>query len=42
VALQFEIFNIPQNFLLDPEGKIIAKNIRGASLERKLRHFLIK
>ena len=42
VALQFEIFNIPQNFLLDPEGNIIAKNIRGASLERKLRHFLIK
>jgi peroxiredoxin len=42
VALQFEIYNIPQNFLLDPEGKIIAKNIRGAALERKLRHFLIR
>ncbi|MBL0144474.1 MAG: AhpC/TSA family protein [Chitinophagaceae bacterium] len=37
VALQFEIYSIPQNFLLDPEGKIIAKNIRGAALERKLK-----
>jgi peroxiredoxin len=27
---------IPQNFLLDPEGKIIGKNLRGADLEDKL------
>lgn len=36
VALQYQIFSIPQNFLLDPEGKVIGKNLRGASLERKL------
>lgn len=42
VSLQYEIFNIPNNFLLDPQGKIIAKNIKGSALERKLRHFLTK
>jgi peroxiredoxin len=36
VAQQFQIFNIPQNFLLDPEGKVIGKNLRGPALERKL------
>lgn len=36
VAKQYGIRAIPQNFLLDPEGKIIAKNIRGEELEKKL------
>ena len=36
VALQYEISSIPQNFLLDPKGKILGKNLRGAALERKL------
>ncbi|MDR2270346.1 MAG: AhpC/TSA family protein [Sphingobacterium sp.] len=27
---------IPQNFLLDPQGKIIAKDLRGAALQEKL------
>jgi peroxiredoxin len=27
---------IPQNFLIDPNGKIIAKNLRGEALEQKL------
>ncbi len=36
VAQQFQIFNIPQNFLIDPTGKVIGKNLRGAALERKL------
>ncbi len=36
VALQFQIFQIPQNILVDPEGKIVAKNLRGGQLERKL------
>ena len=40
VAQQFQIFNIPQNFLLDPEGKIIGKNLRGPALERKLERLL--
>ena len=36
VAQQFQIFSIPQNFLLDPNGKVIGKNLRGAALEKKL------
>lgn len=36
VAQQLGIFSIPQNFLVDPDGKIIAKNLRGPALERKL------
>jgi peroxiredoxin len=34
-ALYF-VSSIPQNFLIDPAGKIIAKNLRGADLEGKL------
>lgn len=40
VAQQFQIQSIPQNFLVDPEGKLIAKNLRGAALERKLEMLL--
>ncbi len=36
VAIQYGINAIPQNFLLDPEGKIIAKNIRGEELDKEL------
>lgn len=36
VAIQYGIQAIPQNFLLDPEGKIIAKNLRGEALQAKL------
>jgi peroxiredoxin len=36
VAKQYGIKAIPQNLLLDPEGKIIAKNLRGEELEVKL------
>lgn len=36
VAAQFQVRAIPQNFLLDPEGRIIGKNLRGMVLERKL------
>ena len=36
VAQQFQISQIPQNFLLDPDGKVIGKNLRGPELERKL------
>lgn len=32
----FGISSIPQNLLLDKEGKIIAKNLRGTALEEKL------
>ena len=36
VAGLFHITSIPQNLLLDPSGKIIAKNLRGTRLEQKL------
>ena len=32
----YAVRGIPQNFLLDPDGKIIAKNLRGNDLEDKL------
>ncbi|MES2850210.1 MAG: TlpA disulfide reductase family protein [Bacteroidota bacterium] len=40
VAQQFKISSIPQNFLIGPDGKIIAKNLRGPALERKLEQLL--
>lgn len=36
VAKQYGIRAIPQNLLIDPSGKIIAKNIRGEELNKKL------
>ncbi len=36
VARLYKIQSIPQNYLLDPDGKIIAKNLRGPALEAKL------
>ena len=36
VAQQFGIQSIPQNFLIDPQGNLIGKNLRGAALEYKL------
>lgn len=35
-AVLYGVESIPQNFLVDPKGKIIAKNLRGAALEEKL------
>jgi peroxiredoxin len=32
----FSITSIPQNLLLDKDGKIVAKNLRGAALDEKL------
>ena len=32
----YNIKSIPASFFLDPEGRIIAKNLRGPKLERKL------
>ena len=32
----YAVRGIPQNFLLDPDGKIIGKNLRGDDLENKL------
>lgn len=36
VAQQYGIQAIPQNLLLDPQGKIIAKNLNGEQLQAKL------
>ncbi|MBC7828669.1 MAG: AhpC/TSA family protein [Chitinophagaceae bacterium] len=35
-AAKYKIQSIPQNFLLDPSGKIVAKNLRGPELQNKL------
>jgi len=42
VAVQYKIQSIPQNFLLDPEGKIIGKNLRGEQLRMKLENLFSK
>jgi peroxiredoxin len=36
----YKINEIPSNFLLDPDGKIIAKNLHGEELEKKLSEVL--
>lgn len=36
VAVQYGIHAIPQNLLIDPQGKIIGKNLRGEDLQKKL------
>lgn len=36
VAVKYGIESIPQNFLVDPNGKIIGKNLRGEELQSKL------
>lgn len=40
VAVQYGISAIPQNFLVDPTGKIVAKNIRGEQLHATLAKIL--
>jgi len=35
-AVLYHVQGIPFNFLVDPQGKIIGKNLRGAALEAKL------
>ncbi len=40
VAKQYGISSIPANLLIDPSGKIIAKNIRGEELHKTLAEFI--
>ncbi len=40
VAQQYQILSIPQNYLIDPQGKVVGKNLRGPALERKLARIL--
>lgn len=39
-ARRYSIKAIPQNFLIDPSGKIIGRNLRGPDLEKKLEEVL--
>ena len=41
-AALFYVSSIPANFLIDPNGKIIAKNLRGDDLDDKLKEVLGK
>jgi peroxiredoxin len=36
VAKMYKVASIPQNFLIDPSGKIVARNLRGPALQEKL------
>ncbi len=36
VAVKYGIKSIPQNILVDPDGKIIAKNLKGSVLTKKI------
>jgi hypothetical protein len=36
IARQYSIRAIPQSFLLDENGYVIAKNLRGLSLDQKI------
>ena len=40
VAELYHVKEIPQNILVDPTGKIVAKNLRGDALEQKLNELL--
>jgi len=40
VAKRYGIRGIPQNYLIDPAGKIIGKNLRGEELNKKLASLL--
>lgn len=42
VSRQYAVRSIPANFLIDPDGKIVAKNLRGDDLERTLTEILEK
>ena len=42
VAKEYGIRAIPQNLLLDPDGKIIAKNLRGEDLDEKLQQIIVE
>lgn len=40
IAKLYYVQSIPASFLLDPEGRIIARNLRGPALEQKLKEVL--
>ena len=42
VAKLYDINSVPSNFLIDPDGKIVAKNLQGDDLDRTLDKLLTK
>jgi peroxiredoxin len=40
VSAMYGVLSIPANFLIDPQGKIVAKNLRGEDLDKKLAEVL--
>jgi Peroxiredoxin len=42
VAVQYGVVSAPQNILVDPTGKIVAKNLRGEELKSKLLQLISK
>jgi hypothetical protein len=40
IAIRYKVNSIPQNFLIDPLGRIIAIGIRGADIPAKLEETL--
>ncbi len=40
VAKQYNIQSVPYNLLLNPDGVIIAKNLRGEEIQKKLSEFI--
>ena len=42
VNRQYKVTGIPNTVLIDPQGRIVAKNLRGAELEGKLAEIFAK
>jgi len=40
LAMTYAVHSIPANFLIDPQGKIVARDLRGDDLEKKLNEVL--
>jgi hypothetical protein len=40
VSRKYDIRSIPANFLIGPDGVILAKNLRGEDLEEKLKEYV--
>lgn len=41
VAKLYSVRSVPQNFLIDPRGKIVAANLRGEALQQKLQELIL-
>lgn len=42
IVQDFGVLGIPTNYLIDKEGRIVAKNLRGKDMEKELQRFLEK